>query len=88
LVASPAIADPRLPSRARSSSSLPIRRAFNGRFTEPAVVADSTVVSIIAVDDREFGPVPVDRIVKSLGDIGAGFSRSCRRHPHGWLSMS
>jgi len=55
---------------------LPIRRAFNGRFTAPAVVADSTIVSIIAVDDREFASVPVDRIVKFLGDIGAGFSSS------------
>jgi len=66
---------------------LPIRRTFNGRITAPAVIADSIVVSIIAVADLEFGPVPVDRIVKSLGDIGAGFSRSWRRHRHGWLSL-
>jgi len=68
----PAIADPRLRSWAPSSSSLPIRRTFNGRITAPAVVADSTVVSIIAVDDRVSASVPVDTIVKLLGEIAAG----------------
>jgi hypothetical protein len=75
LVASPAIADPLRPSRAPSSSSLPIRRTFDGRFTAPAIVANSTGVSIIAVDDREFASVPVGRIVKLLADVAAGFSR-------------
>jgi len=55
---------------------LPIRRAFDGRITAPAVLADSIVVSIFDVDHREFGPVPVDRIVKFLGDVAAGFPSS------------
>jgi len=54
---------------------LPIRRAFNGRFTAAALVADAIIASFIAVDDREFGSVPVDMIVKLLGDVAAGFSR-------------